>query len=102
MMMPKHIRPNPKTHGKNICIDCYHAWNFSNKNRTCWCAIVKERTKCVTECDDFLINCKHILRGTFVADTINKERFTILCKGNCIYFNCQCRGLSCEFRIILE
>jgi len=61
-MMPKHIKPNPKTHGRNICvfgkrkgdIRCFNCYLPSPKNRTCYCGILKERTKCVTECDDYI------------------------------------------------
>ena len=41
----------PKTHGKNICLCCPKASQFSPKNRTCYCIEGQERQKCVTECD---------------------------------------------------
>ena len=47
----KKIKINHKTHGKNLCLDCPKAHQFSSKNRTCFCEIGEERTKCATECD---------------------------------------------------
>ncbi|KKN53342.1 hypothetical protein LCGC14_0603120 [marine sediment metagenome] len=45
------IKINYKTHGRNLCLDCSEAFQFSPKNRTCLCGIDENRTKCATECD---------------------------------------------------
>ena len=60
---------NYKTHGKNICLDCPMASKFSPKNRTCYCAAEEERTKCVTECDDY----NYLVKGIKTECGIKKE-----------------------------
>jgi len=49
--MVSKIKINYKIHGRNLCLDCPEASQFSPKNRTCYCRIDGNRFKCVTECD---------------------------------------------------
>ncbi len=61
------IKINYKTHSRNICLDCPKSSQFSPKNRTCYCEIGEERTKCATECDFY----NHIVKG---IETVCGER----------------------------
>ena len=48
--------------GFNVCyLRCHYASAFSPKRRTCYCGYIRERAKCVVECD--------ILRGEMDAIT---------------------------------
>ncbi len=55
------IKINCKTHGRNLCLSCPKASQFSPKNRTCLCGIDENRSKCVTECDFY----NFIIKGIY-------------------------------------